>query len=758
MKYSCFRLIISLLAFTLSTTAQTNASATLSTGADSLFKELKKWQGKTGIAADTNLYNTYLSLGNNFQDSNPDTALYFYTKSIVYAKKQHDELKESISIINQGSCFFFKSDYDQAIKHYHQALTIAEKNSKFPTKKEKAKKIQVTALGGIGIVFHSQGDYSNALDYYFKSLKINEEIGNKQSQAANLGNIGIVYANQGDYSKALDYYFKALKMNEETGNKQGQAIKLGNIGTVYFEQGDPLVTSSKEESFRIGYSKALDYFFKALKMNEEIGNINVQADNLCNIGAVYLKQKKYKESETYLNRGIQLGEELGFSYNLQVFYNALSELYTQTGKHQEALEAYKKHIMYRDSVMSEENQKAAVQKEMQFEFDKKEAIAKAEQEKKDALAKEELERQTMQRNGFIGGFILMLALAGVVFRSYRNKQQANVIITKQKHEVEQQKHIIEEKHKEITDSINYAERIQRSFLATSEMLDNYLGVTSSSPKHEGVSRSERNYFVFFRPKDVVSGDFYWAAELNNGNFAFSVADSTGHGVPGAIMSILNISSLEKSIETQTEPHHILSETRKIIINRLKKDGSPEGGKDGMDCSLLVLNQNKTQLSFASAHNPVFIVRSTIIASEERTKQSVPKNEIASLPTVVRNNDAVVTSSADEGSVTRSNSMQLLEFKGDKMPVGKHEKEKEPFTLHTITLQKGDVIYALTDGFPDQFGGDKGKKYMIKNLKELLLQIAHLPMLEQEQKLAEEFDKWKGSNEQVDDVCVIGVRI
>jgi serine phosphatase RsbU (regulator of sigma subunit) len=211
---------------------------------------------------------------------------------------------------------------------------------------------------------------------------------------------------------------------------------------------------------------------------------------------------------------------------------------------------------------------------------------------------------------------------------------------------------------------------------------------------------------------VVSGDFYWAAELNNGNFSFCCADSTGHGVPGAIMSILNISSLEKSIEAHTEPHAILAETRKIIINRLKKDGSPEGGKDGMDCSLLVLDRDRKQLWFASAHNPVIIIR---------------KGEI-------------------------------MEYRGDKMPVGKHDKDNAPFTLHAVALEQGDTIYTLTDGFPDQFGGPKGKKFMIKSLKELFLQMAHLPMKQQEQKLAEEFDKWKGSNEQIDDVCVIGVRI
>ncbi len=268
-------------------------------------------------------------------------------------------------------------------------------------------------------------------------------------------------------------------------------------------------------------------------------------------------------------------------------------------------------------------------------------------------------------------------------------------------ELRHQKEIIEEKHKEITDSINYAERIQRSFLATKEILDKNLS-----------GSGEEGYFVFFKPKDVVSGDFYWASLLNNQNFAFCCADSTGHGVPGAIMSILNISSLEKAIETEQEPDKILFETRKIIIDRLKKDGSTEGGKDGMDGSLLVLNPDKSVLTFASAHNPVILIRRG----------------------------------------------EIIEFKGDKIPVGKHDRDAEPFTLQTVPLEKGDVIYILTDGFPDQFGGEKGKKYMIKNLKSYFLSIHQLPMKEQEQKLDEELEQWKRNTEQIDDICIIGVRV
>jgi serine phosphatase RsbU (regulator of sigma subunit) len=211
---------------------------------------------------------------------------------------------------------------------------------------------------------------------------------------------------------------------------------------------------------------------------------------------------------------------------------------------------------------------------------------------------------------------------------------------------------------------------------------------------------------------VVSGDFYWAAELNNGNFALCCADSTGHGVPGAIMSILNISSLEKSIEKYNSPSGILNETRKIIIERLKKDGSVEGGKDGMDASLIVLNKEKTKLVCAAANNPIWIIRNH----------------------------------------------EIIEMEPDKMPVGKHDKDRILFTEREFDLQKGDLIFLFTDGFADQFGGPKGKKFKYSNLKELFLENANIKLETLNLKLATAFTEWRGDLEQVDDVCVIGVRI
>ncbi len=276
-------------------------------------------------------------------------------------------------------------------------------------------------------------------------------------------------------------------------------------------------------------------------------------------------------------------------------------------------------------------------------------------------------------------------------------KKATVTIIKQKEIVEEQKKVVEEKHKEITDSINYAERIQRALLASKKLLDENLN----------------DYFILFKPKDVVSGDFYWATKLNNQHFVLVTADSTGHGVPGAIMSILNIACLDKAVTKEiTKPDLILNETRSLIIENLKNDGSDEGGKDGMDGSLLSFDFKNNVLHCASANNPIWVIRDK----------------------------------------------ELIEIKADRLPIGKHDKDKTPFTLHTLNLQKGDVVYSLTDGFPDQFGGASGKKFKYKKLQDLLLLIAQEPMATQKQKLNDVFDNWKGNLEQVDDVCLIGIRI
>jgi tetratricopeptide (TPR) repeat protein len=589
---------------------------------------------------------------------------------------------------NLGNIYSGQGNFPKALEYYLKGLKIYEERGDAEG--------TAAAYGNIGSVYHDQRDHVKALDYYKKAFDIAEKLGDKNRSAIQLGNLGIVYSDLGEYDKALEYLLKALKLSEELKNKNMTGIWLGNIGTIYADQGD--------------FPKALDYFLKALKIREELGNKSGMAKNLANIGTLYTFTGQFKEAEEYLKRSIEVNTEIGAldglwqsEESLSLLYDTIAKIHTAKGNYAAAAENYKlsidhykKSIYINDTLFNQERDKDITRKEMNFAFEKKEAATKAEHDKQLALAEADKKRQQVIIWSGAVGLLLVALILVIVMRTLRITRSQKTVIEEQKEMVEEQRKIVEEKHKEITDSINYAERIQRSFLATKEILDKNL----------------KDYFVFFRPKDIVSGDFYWAGRLNNGHFALAVADSTGHGVPGAIMSILNISSLEKSIEKESSPDKILNETRRIIIERLKNDGSAEGGKDGMDCTLMVMDPDKKQLSFAAAHNPVWLIRNN----------------------------------------------EMIEFKADKMAVGKDDKDVESFSLQTIPLQKGDVIYSLTDGFPDQFGGEKGKKYMLKNLKNLFMRISSLSMKEQEQHLTKEFNNWKGVFEQVDDVCIIGFRI
>ena len=257
---------------------------------------------------------------------------------------------------------------------------------------------------------------------------------------------------------------------------------------------------------------------------------------------------------------------------------------------------------------------------------------------------------------------------------------------------------MEEHQKEILDSINYAQRIQRALLASTNLLNKNL------PEH----------FVLFDPKDIVSGDFYWATEFNN-SFYLAVCDSTGHGVPGAFMSLLNMGFLSEAVKEKNilEPNKILDYVRNRLIESIGNDGQ----QDGMDAVLVridytMLHHNGIpQYTYAAANNaPLLISDNTI-----------------------------------------------LELPKDKMPVGKGEKT-ENFKLHCLNLKAGDVLYIYTDGYADQFGRPKGKKFKYKQLNELLLSICHNDIETQKDMLQNNFLTWRGNLEQVDDVCIVGIRL
>jgi serine phosphatase RsbU (regulator of sigma subunit) len=487
---------------------------------------------------------------------------------------------------------------------------------------------------------------------------------------------------------------------EKINDTESVAFVYTNIGAVYLQQGN--------------YSEALKNQLASLKITEATGDKLSMCASYNNIGSIYVQQRKYAEAKEYYNKATELAKEIGYKELLKESYKGLMQIDSANGNFKGAFQNYKMSKIYSDSLNNENVRKNTIQNQMNYDFEKKEAVTEAEHKSEiknqNIISEEKNRKQNIIIISVITGLFLVAVFAIIVLRSLRITRKQKQIIEEQKFVVEKHKGIIEEKHKEITDSINYAERIQRSFLATKELLDDNL----------------KEYFVLFKPKDVVSGDFYWCAKLSNGNFALATADSTGHGVPGAIMSLLNVTSLEKAIEHHTNPADILNHSRQTIIERLKKDGSEDGGKDGMDCSLLVFDFTKKQLLIAAANNPVWIIRSN------------PSNEGA--------------------RQLAGGDVELIEIKPDKIPVGKSDKQDQSFITHTVALQKGDTIYTLTDGFPDQFGGDKGKKFMSKKLKELLLANVHLSIAQQKELLDSTFKNWVGDLEQVDDVTMIGIKV
>jgi len=614
---------------------------------------------------------------------NQTKALDYFNLSLKINEEVGDKKGISSSLGSIGNVFKDQGNYSRALENYFGALKLTEEL--------KLDKLSAIHLANIGNAYQALYEYQKSLDYYFKALRLAEKMDDKRGIAIDLGNIGMVYMHLKEYNKALEYYFKSLKMAESMDLKLHIVNILGNIGNMY---------EKKKE-----YPKALEFLQKALVKAQEIGDKGGMARLKGSIGSIYIEQKKFKDAELFLKDALTLAIEVADLNTIKDQHQSFSTLYHLKNNWELAFKEYQLFISTRDSLFSQENTKNSLRSELNFEYEKKVTADSvkhiSERKIKDteiSLQQVQLKQEKTKSYALYGGLALVLVFAVFMVNRFRITNKQKHIIELKEVETQKQKHIIEEKHKEITDSINYAERIQRSFLASDELLKENLN----------------DYFVYFQPKDIVSGDFYWGCKLKNSNFALATADSTGHGVPGAIMSILNISCLEQAVEEQKliEPSEILNHTRIKIIERLKKDGSAEGGKDGMDCSLISFDFTHKKLTYAAANNPVWIVRSN----------------------------------------------QLLEFKPDKMPVGKHDKDTISFTQHSIDIQTGDVVYALTDGFPDQFGGPKGKKFMYKQVKDLLVSIAQLPMTEQQNILKTALNNWKGTFEQVDDVCVIGVRI
>ncbi|MBK7666955.1 MAG: tetratricopeptide repeat protein [Sphingobacteriaceae bacterium] len=346
---------------------------------------------------------------------------------------------------NIGYLAKFKGDIIKSLNYLHKGLKIQEEIND--------KKGKADSYYNIGLMYRDQGDHLKALEYNYKSFRIQEELGDTIRMAYSLNNIGTIYDNQGEADKALKYYLMSLKMMEQIGDKQGIATGINNIGFTYDKKGN--------------IEKALEYYFKALKIREENNDKLGIAISLNNIARLKFKKGQIAEAILFADKGMKMSMELGYPENIKNSANTLKTIFQKQNKYKEAFEMYELEVKMRDSINNEETQKAAVKKQMQYQYESQARELKNEQDKKDIIAKAELQQREKERNYFIVGFALVIVLAGFIFRSYRQKQKANILIAQQKHEVE-------ESRKEILDSIHYAKRIQKAHLPTLNYIEKNL--------------------------------------------------------------------------------------------------------------------------------------------------------------------------------------------------------------------------------------------------------------------------------------------
>ena len=372
-------------------------------------------------------------------------SLEHHLKALKLEEEVGDENGRAASLNDIGIIYMQQGNYSKALEHYLKMLAI--------TNKLKNKKGIATSLANIGMIYNYHGDYPKALEYYFKSLKIMEDLSYKLGIADLHGNIGGNYYDQLNYQNALKHYTTALTSMRELNNKSGIAALILNIGNIYSDQNN--------------YQKAIENYFEALKLQEEIGDRSGIALSAVNIGEVFTQLKKYEDAKKYLNKAFMVSKAIGSKGLIKESYLGLSILDSVRGNGMAAYLNYKNYIIYRDSLINEENSKKIIRAEMNFEFEKKEHETKVEQEKKDAVNSKEKQKQAVVRNSLIIGFVLVIILALVIYRSYVQKQKANTQLEEKNNLIAEQKHLVEEKHKEITASIRYAKRIQTA-LITSE--------------------------------------------------------------------------------------------------------------------------------------------------------------------------------------------------------------------------------------------------------------------------------------------------
>ncbi len=741
----------------------------------SAFSQIEELEKKILLSNnDTTIINLRIELTQLLLKTDPEKALE-QSKIIVESSEKVKRFdKKSMGYHQMGTAYYYMGLFEKGKEAYEEAakirksindyeglakslsnLTMIYKNLGDFDKALDISQLTIQALkisndsiqlgnlyNNIGLIYYTIEKFDSATHYYYKSLEVHESINYLSGISNAYGNLGNVYESLKESQKALEFHKKSLEITKKEKNEMGIALSFINIGNAF------LKLNQKDS--------ALYYYLNADNFFKEVNSFPIEKSHIyLNIGNIYFHLEEFDLAEKYLKSAIEILElyevydqlniaklnfgillieknkfKEGFKYlndvvdwslknsHGELYYSsidALSMYYSKTNNYKKAYDLKVEYIQLRDSMINEDNKKMIYDLSKKYEDEKKQLIISNLQTKNEldsiSLVQSNLEKTTLKKQKsnlilvFSIIFIFLISITYVIYKLFTNKKKSSEII-------EKQKVLVEEKNKEIMDSINYAKRIQEAYM----------------PPENTFHRIYPNGFILYKPKDVVCGDFYWFFSNHESNISFlASADCTGHGVPGAIMSIICCNALNEVVVNRkiTDTDEILNQTREIVKTNLKSSDM-SGQKDGMDISLVALQQVNSpdsnrgrshsvsrSVSWSGANNPIWIIR--------------------------------------------KGANEIEEIKGDKQPIGLYENEK-PFTKHEIQLNEGDIFYLFTDGFQDQFGGEKGKKFKALNLKSLLISIQHKEMKEQKQIILNEFENWKGDLEQVDDVCIIGVRV
>jgi len=653
----------------------------------------------------------------------PAKAISLYEEIIRLRMGQgrYDKLTGAYS--NLGSVYLEKKDNANALRYYLKAYENATAFNQTDN--------QLVLLNNIGTAYKTSGLNDLAIEAFKKGIELNKTQKDEFQEAQFYVNLATVYDQLGLYRESVNYSKQAYEIFKKTQSIRQLSVVVYNLSISQRQLKDYKATELilkemkeiaellKEDQYYASmyhtranyyivmkqYINALDEINRSLALTDTINDFPGYGNRLLVKSEAYKKLNNYSKAMEFCDKGLALIDCMEDKHPLADAYLTKSEIYQSMGDFRSSLFYYQRASNLMDSLNTDAfNTKMATLNSLN-ELDKKEKELQLSIKEKESIET----KHKRQSELFIGSLVIgLLVLVSLVFslRAYRIKKKANKLLNEQKQEIqsknivlqerqveiEKQKSLVEEKQKEVLDSIHYALRIQKTLLANREL------ITRNLPEN----------FILFKPKAIVSGDFYWATEKNN-CFYLAVCDSTGHGVPGAFMSLLNISFLNEAINEKNiaAPNEVLNHVRRKLIASVSHDGA----QDGMDCILMCFDKQAKIITYAAAQNGLVLIR------------------------------------GDE----------LIEFPADKMPVGKGET-MDSFTLQSINPLKGDLLYLYSDGYADQFGGPKGKKFKYKALNQHLMKIAHLTLSEQAAAMDSTFEDWKGALEQVDDVVLIGIRL